>query len=1337
MIFSYRCPKRDKLRQAIFNNHVINEANYIPQLIKYIDLKNSDHESIKNAAIDLVTKVRKLPHVGMLDAFLKEYDLSTEEGVTIMCIAESILRIPDAKTGNALIQDKLTSANWDKHIGHSRSLFVNASTWAFLFTGQILHARNSENTELQNTLSKILSDSSKPVIRQAILQAIKSISNHFIIGNEIQGGFKKSRERNNRIYRYSFDMLGEAAITSEDADKYFEKYLFAIRYLNNYGNNDPIMSPGVSIKLSALHPRYEFAKYSSVFDRLYPRLKNLAKQAKQANINFVIDAEETDRLDLQLDLFETLCHESCLQEWNGLGLAIQAYQKRAFYVIDWLSTLAKITDRRIMVRLVKGAYWDSEIKRAQLLGLENYPVFTRKESTDISYLACAKNILNHTDDFYPMFATHNAHTISAILNFAGNYRDFEFQRLYGMGEQLYSFIVTSKETCLPCRVYAPCGKYKELLPYLVRRLLENGANTSFVNRILDTSIPVKQVVADPILTINKQASISNPKIPLPPYLYYPHRINSHGLDLTQETTLLNLREKLEKNSYNNWRATSIVNGQAPQGIETDVYTPSNKNKKIGAVIWATKEDVDLAIQHAQQAFSSWHTTTPSYRANCLIRAAELLESHADELIALCILEAGKTIANAVAEVREAVDYCRYYAHQANRLFRNPSFIAGSTIKVDYIGCGVFACISPWNFPLAIFLGQIVAALVAGNTAVAKPAKQAPLIAAKAVQILHQAGIPPEVLHLIIGDGKVGAAIVNDYKIAGVVFTGSTMVAREISKALNNGHRCCMPLIAETGGINAMVIDSSALLEQAVVDVIQSAFDSAGQRCSALRVVYVQEAIAEEFLRLLKGAMAELEIGDPSYLAPDIGPIIDQKAKRELEQYEQEISKVGQLIYKSKVLSSLKEGNFFAPCAYEIESIKQIKKEAFGPILHVIRYAASKTDGVLNEINSSGYGLTFGVHSRINSFTKRTSEIVRAGNIYINRNMIGATVGIQPFGGERMSGTGPKAGGPHYLYKFTRETRTVLNHSHTNIKYKLNSNDLCERKEYSIEPSIDVDLSDECENITLLLKHIIINASVKYSNEEHAKRAIQLAENKLTQFDSMENEQRADYLNHIYKNLDKYRDEIISIYSSEFSLERNVVNNELEQAISVASDYKNNLDNNSKHIIFEFGPTGERNELELHNRGVFVFFCDKSPILLSFTSALAATISIGNPLLVIANKNTLFTTFCLANNLIHPKLYAKYIYYLPVNDQGLVSNIFTDNRISGYIYFNTKSNLINVEKLVANREGPLVSLIADLNNQATGGPLANTDNLFLISAERTITTNTTAIGGNAALYCMGT
>ena len=1335
MIFSYKPPERDKLRNAIFNNHLLNEDVYIPQLIDYLDLKKSNQESIKNVAIDLVTNVRKLTPAAVLDSFLKEYDLSTEAGITIMCIAESILRIPDAKTGNALIQDKLTSANWGKHIGKSSSLLVNASTWAFLLTGRILDTKGNESNKLYNALSRALSEGSKPIIRQAVQQAIKLISSHFIIGSEIQDGLEKSSEQKNLIYRYSFDMLGEAAITNDDANKYFDKYMHAIKYLHKSENNTPIFGPGISIKLSALHPRYEFAKYKSVFDRLYPRLKNLAQEAKQANISFVIDAEEEDRLDLQLDLFETLCNETCLREWSGLGIAVQAYQKRAFSVIDWLIDLAKITNRRLMLRLVKGAYWDTEIKRAQLLGLESYPVFTRKESTDISYLACAKKILNNTDVIYPMFATHNAHTIAAILNFAGEYRDFEFQRLYGMGEQLYSLIITSNESPVPCRVYAPCGKYKELLPYLVRRLLENGANTSFVNQILNSSISAKQVAADPIQILSQHISVTNPKIPLPPNLYQPHRINSKGLDLSKETTLLNLKHNLEKYSQNTWHAASIISGAERQGNKIDVCAPSNTNNKIGSVIWATNEDVDLAVQHADQAFLSWHKTTPAYRADILIKAAELLEVNASELIALCVLEAGKTISNAIAEIREAADYCRYYAQQANILFNDPTFIANSSIKVKYIGCGVFACISPWNFPLAIFLGQIVAALVTGNTVVAKPAEQTPLIATKIVRLLHQSGIPNKVLHLIVGDGDAGVAIVSDHRISGVVFTGSTAVASEIYKTLNNGHRCCIPLIAETGGINAMIIDSSALLEQAVIDVMQSAFDSAGQRCSALRVVYVQEDIAEEFLRLLKGAMSELVIGDPIYMTSDIGPIIDQNAKSELEQYEQEISKVGKLVYKANILPSQKNGNYFAPCAYEIESIQQIKKEAFGPILHIIKYQTINTDDVIDEINDSGYGLTFGVQSRIDSYTKRLSEIVRAGNIYINRNIIGATVGIQPFGGEKMSGTGPKAGGPYYLYKFTREIREILNQSRLTAKYNNDSNDHVGIKEFSIQPFVNIGLSDKSEKISLYSQQIDIKASVKYSNAKNISSAIRLAEAKLSEFDRIINEQRADYINYICENLNHCQDKFISSYSSEFNLERNIASKELEQAISVANDYLFYVNNNSKQTTIEFGPTGERNELNIHNRGIFVLYSDTSPLILSFTSALAATISIGNPLLIIANKNSLFTLFFLTNYLIHPDIIAKYVFYLPVNDKSLLSNLYSDCRISGYICSSTTSYLRDAQKLIANRKGPLAPLIADLSNQTTGGPLSNTENQYLICTERTVSTNTTAIGGNATLYCM--
>ena len=1335
MIFSHQRPKRSKQREAIFNHHLTNEDDLIQQLIQYLDLNNLAHKKIQIIAQDIVIKVRGLPHLATLDAFLKEYDLSTEEGITIMCIAESILRIPDADTGNALIQDKLSSANWSKHVGHSSSLFVNASTWAFLLSGKMLRVKHDENSELEVILSKIISQSSKPVIRQAVQQAIKLISNHFIISSNIHDSYKKSKEQSNAQFRYSFDMLGEAAITSEDAEKYFEKYLDAIRYLKKLENNNPVLGPGVSIKLSALHPRFEYHKYESIFNRLYPRLKSLANEAMRANIGLVIDAEETDRLDIQLDLFKALCQEPDLRDWNGLGIAVQAYQKRAFYVIDWLIELAESTQRRLMIRLVKGAYWDSEIKRAQLLGLESFPVYTRKESTDISYLACAKKILSNTDVIFPMFATHNAHTISAILHLVNDYRDFEFQRLFGMGEQLYSLIISSEKFCYPCRVYAPCGEYKELLPYLVRRLLENGANSSFVNQILDLSIPTKEVVSDPVLSIKNLSIVSNPKIPLPKDIYQPNWLNSKGMDLTQENTLLQLKENFEKNFEPSWNATSIINGIAQQGETNNVYSPSNHAHKIGKVTWADKKDVNVAIQYASQAFPSWSSVSAIERTNSLNKFSKLLELHTDELIALCILEAGKTVLSAIAEVREAIDFCHYYAYQSKKLFNAMHDQEGSIFKVHYIGCGVFACISPWNFPLAIFVGQIVAALVTGNTVIAKPAEQTPLVATRVIELLHQAGIPNDVLQLIIGNGEIGASIVSSHMIAGVVFTGSTYVAHEIRKAVCDEQRCCIPVVAETGGVNAMIIDSSALLEQAVVDVIQSAFDSAGQRCSALRVVYVQEDIAEEFLRLLKGAMAELEIGNPILLSTDVGPIIDQSAKNELEQYEQQISVAGKLIYKSRLTSSLRQGNFFGPCVYEIDSIDQITKEAFGPILHIIRYPVAKNQDVINEINSTGYGLTLGIQSRINSFSKRMCNLARVGNIYINRNMIGATVGIQPFGGERMSGTGPKAGGPNYLYKFTHEQRIALDSSNTKFD---NQPDLIKHKEIDediIAPSVNACLSSKSEDIKITSQNIDLKAQVTYSDQEHINQAILIAGKNISEFDEKTNEQRADYISYIFEGLTKYQNKIIHYYSAEFGLDRNSVANEICDALSIVQDYIKLVKNNFRKNTFGYGPVGERNEFEMHNYGIFVFYSDKDPYILGFISALSATIAIGNPLLVISNRYSLFTSSFCTKFLIHPDLFTKHIHYLPIVDKLLLENVFSDQRISGYICSTTTAYLKELENLLVKREGPLTPLIIDTDNRDTGGPLANPNNLYLIGTERTISTNTTAIGGNASLYCI--
>ena len=1287
MIVNNNKPGRNLLWHVISTSYFVDENAHVKKLIDYLNLNETDQIFIQKTATELVANSREQYPLKPFDSFLKEYDLSTEEGTTIMCIAESILRIPDTKTGDALIEDKISGANWKKHIGESESLFVNAATWAFLLTGKILKTSKNNDQKLEIDLNHFLYNSSKPIIRQAVQQAIKIISNHFIISNNIENALDKLLKQNKSTSSYSFDMLGEAAITEPDAVKYFDKYMHAIKYIQSSVHNRSLYDAGVSIKLSALHPRYEYTHYESVIQRLYLRLKKLALAAKKADMNFVIDAEEVNRLELQLDLFERLCAEPELKNWQGLGIAVQAYQKRAYAVVNWLVSLAQQSKRRIMLRLVKGAYWDTEIKRAQVLGLKNYPVFTRKESTDVSFLACAKKILNHNDVIYPMFATHNAHSIAAIQSFVGEYYDFEFQRLYGMGEQIYA-LVNSTATNLKCRVYAPCGEYQELLPYLVRRLLENGANTSFVNQVLDHSIPAEDVATNPIQKLISYSSYHNSKIPLPDKIYQPFWQNSCGLEVAQEEVFKHLQKVINKKNREILYATSIVNGQFLNGRQQKVFNSASPKHQIATITTATNENIAQAIENAQKAFPEWMTTSVEKRAEYLLTIADLLEAHRDEFIQLCIQEAGKTVTNAIAEIREAVDFCRYYSYQARALFTSPYKILDSNVQVEHLGNGVIACISPWNFPLAIFVSQVVAALVAGNTVIAKPAEQTPVIAFKAVQLMHTAGIPVNVLQLIIGGGKIGEQIIEDNRIAGVVFTGSTAVARKIRKVLSNPHRTHATLIAETGGINAMVVDSSALLEQTVKNVIESSFDSAGQRCSALRVVYVQQDIFDEFIRLLTGAMAELIIGDPANIQTDIGPIINQTAKQDLQEYDDVISEVGTLIYKCNSTAIDQSNNYFNPCAYQIDSIDQIYKEAFGPILHVISYSAEKIQTIVNNINKQGYGLTFGIQSRIQTFIEKVSKDIRAGNIYINQNIIGATVGIQPFGGENLSGTGPKAGGPHYLLALTKEKRS--------------------KKNNSVKNNVAVIKTDVKEH--------------EYSNQAQIESAINCAEKFSYEFNFMKNETRIEYLNYIKDQLDRNREKYF----------RNV---EVEYSISIINEYKKILINNSKKIVFKIGPTGQRNELHLYNRGPILYANNSQSSLSSFVGTIAANIVIGNPLLIVSNNGSTQVNKYLYKKYIHIDLQEKYIFYLVIKNQAMFKDMLTNPIFTGFIFSERYEKLSEIEKIIANRNGPIVPFIDLQENQLTGGLLANPKNLYLICTERTISTNTTAMGGNTALYSL--
>jgi RHH-type proline utilization regulon transcriptional repressor/proline dehydrogenase/delta 1-pyrroline-5-carboxylate dehydrogenase len=1019
-------PLAAPLRATIRDNCRVDETEAVCRILAAADIPAEMRDRIADQARALVTAVRR-ERIGGIDAFLHEYALSSPEGVALLCLAEALLRVPDAETIDRLIRDKIGEANWESHLGRSESIFVNASTWALMLTGRLLHAEPAEH-DLRGALRRFFARSGEPVVRQAVTAAMRILGRQFVMGRTIEEALERAREPERHGYRYSYDMLGEAARTAADAVRYFAAYEHAIAAIGRSAAAPAaVEAPGISIKLSALHPRHEMAQRDRVLSEMPPLLLKLARHSKRLGVGFTIDAEEADRLELSLDLFEALALAPELAGWDGLGLAIQAYQKRALPLIDWLADLAGRGRRRVMVRLVKGAYWDSEIKRAQERGLDGYPVYTRKVATDVSYLACARRLLAYGAAFYAQFATHNAHTVATVLKMAGERRDYEFQRLQGMGEALYEQIVGPQHLDRPCRIYAPVGNHEDLLPYLVRRLIENGANTSFVNRIVDDKQPIDEIIADPIAHLTQLPVKAHPRIPLPRDLYGPERANARGLDLNDPTTLATLSDTLADALRRPWKAAPIIGGVEQTGAGEPVLDPSDRRRRVGAAVSASPEQVDRALARAVRSAPAWDHMPAGARAAILEHAAGLYEDRMPELMALVIREGGRTIPAALAEVREAVDYLRYYAERARADFARPEHLpgpAGERNEIALHGRGVFACISPWNFPLAIFTGQIAAALAAGNAVVAKPAEQTPLVAAAAVRLLHEAGIPGDVLHLLPGTGDaVGALLVADPRVAGIAFTGSTETARRINLELARRPGPMAPLIAETGGQNAMIVDSSALAEQVVADVLLSAFDSAGQRCSAARLFYVQADIADRLLDMLAGAMAELRIGDPALLATDVGPVIDNAAKEALQRHAARMAREGRLFYRCTLPTGTEHGTFFAPQVFEIDGAARLEGEVFGPILHVVRWRTDRLDAVLDEIAATGYGLTLGVHSRIDDTVRHILGRLRIGNSYINRSMIGAVVGVQPFGGEGLSGTGPKAGGPRYLHRFATE-RTV-------------------------------------------------------------------------------------------------------------------------------------------------------------------------------------------------------------------------------------------------------------------------------------------------------------------------
>ncbi|MDP6705589.1 MAG: bifunctional proline dehydrogenase/L-glutamate gamma-semialdehyde dehydrogenase PutA [Alphaproteobacteria bacterium] len=1025
MIFREPEPPAQPLREAIRQAHRVDESEILAGLADGARLSGTEREETQRRAAHLVEVVRhKRRSRGTLDAFLNEYELSSREGVLLMCLAEALLRIPDAETANRLIRDKVGGAEWDRHMGHSSSLLVNASTWGLMLTGRVVQPVLGEGDDWRDFMAKLVARSGEPVIRQAMVQAMRIMGRQFVMGRTIEEALERAGEEAPRGYRHSFDMLGEAARTMVDAERYREAYGRAIEAIGRAATGDvPAERPGISVKLSALHPRYEYAQRGRMLAETMPALKALAVAARTRRLGFCIDAEEADRLDLSLDLVEALALDPDLDGWDGFGLAVQAYDKRAPALIDWLGDLAGRSGRRLMVRLVKGAYWDSEIKRGQEGGHRGYPVYTRKVSTDVSYLACARRLLDLGASVYPQFATHNAHTAAAVKAMAGARQDYEFQRLHGMGEALYDELLADAEVPVACRVYAPVGSHEDLLAYLVRRLLENGANTSFVNRIFDEALPLEAIIADPVETLAGTTPAAHPAIPPPPEIYGPERLSAAGVDLADPLVLAPLAEAMTA-TVTSWEARPLIGGEALTGRPRRVFSPADRRIAVGEVWDADADAVARAHEVASKAAPDWDRTPAAARAAALRRAADLYEAATAELMTLCVREAGKTLDDAVAELREAVDFLRYYAARAEAEFAAPTALPGPTGEANEIhlaGRGVFACISPWNFPLAIFTGQVAAALAAGNAVIAKPAEQTSLIAMRAVGLLHQAGIPAEVLNLLPGAGEVvGAGLVADPRIAGVAFTGATETARAIQQALAARPGPIAPLVAETGGQNAMLVDSSALPEQVVEDVITSAFRSAGQRCSALRVLFLQDDVWDKVVTMLTGAMAELTLGDPAFLSTDVGPVIDADARQMLLAHAARMRAEARLLYETPLPPDCAEGTFVAPMAFEIDRLARLEREVFGPILHLVRYSADRLDAVVDQVNATGYGLTFAIHSRIDETVARVTRRLRVGNVYVNRNMIGAVVGVQPFGGEGLSGTGPKAGGPRYLHRFATE-----------------------------------------------------------------------------------------------------------------------------------------------------------------------------------------------------------------------------------------------------------------------------------------------------------------------------
>ena len=1273
----------DNLRTQIRQNKHADEASCVERLLENSRLTEVQRERIVSKGRMLVAGCREdSDKSGMMDRFMQQYSLSSKEGVAMMCLAESLLRVPDAETADDLIAEKILSGAWGEHRGESDSLFVNASTWGLMLTGRVvtLESEITENTE--TWLKKLVNRIGEPVVRTAVRQAMKIMGQQYVLGRNIKDALVRGRKENTRDTRFSFDMLGEGARTMQDADRYYEAYLQAIREIGKRETIDNVIEAnGISIKLSALHPRYQYVQESRVMGEMLPRVRKLALEARSFGLGFTIDAEEADRLDISLDLFEALARDPELMRWDGLGFVLQAYDKRSPIIAKWLVELAHDADHKLMVRLVKGAYWDSEIKLAQEEGHADYPVYTRKANTDLSYQVCATTLLDAQDTIYPQFATHNALTAALILELAEG-KQFEFQRLHGMGELLHMQLAKGiGSPPAPVRVYAPVGAHEDLLPYLVRRLLENGSNSSFVNRFLDKKVPVAEIATDVQTAVESSSSRRHSAIPLPEDVLRTagdDRPDTHGIDLTNADAASELLSAVESLSEQSWAAGPIIGGVMNTEGGEPVTCPTNTRKTVGYCRKADAGEVSRALDLAANAQPDWDALGGNARADILERAAGLMESRMHDLVALIAFEAGRTLNDGVSEVREAVDFLRYYALQARKRFAEAETIIdplGRASQYSLHGRGVFFCVSPWNFPLAIFTGQIAAALASGNSVIAKPADPTPLIGAESVKILHEAGVPGDILNLVPGRGRLLGEIINtDPRIKGVAFTGSTEVALNIQQTLVERGGEVPAFIAETGGQNSMVVDSSSLPEQVVDDAIRSAFLSAGQRCSALRVMYIQDEIADHIITMLKGAMAELTINKPWQLSTDVGPVIDQSAQQELLQHVENMKQEATLHYACEVPQGFENGTYVPPHLIELSTVKQLPGEIFGPILHVVRFKKTEFNQLIEEINSTGFGLTLGVHSRIEKFANDVVDLTRVGNNYINRNMVGAVVGVNPFGGQGLSGTGPKAGGPNYMTRFAHEEITIL--------------------ESSGHGDAGPDTGDA---------HAIIGGEAfDQVNQELVARAMEMAADMQLSWNHAGGDLRALLLDKaaelIEQNLPA-RDDITTVLRY----------------------YADQARQKCQAPVVLPGPTGEFNELSLHGRGVFFCAVAKDTPTHAFVQQVAAALAGGNAVIACPADNQSKIAGKVIRALLDAGIPADILHLIPGN---LVRELATrDLRTAGIAWTGPVEEALAMLLEISERGGAIVPMVVE-----PGGP----NYLLRFVVEKTKTVNIVATGGNALL-----